>query len=37
MTPCDTSFKARRLEISLLAYLLTYIGYKHFITQTPSS
>jgi len=22
--PCDTSFKARRIEISLLPYLLTY-------------
>ena len=24
--PCDTSFKARRIKISLLAYLLTYLG-----------
>jgi len=23
--PCDTSFKARRIEISLLTYLLTYL------------
>ena len=26
--PCDTSFKARRIEISLLTYLLTYTGNK---------
>jgi len=27
--PCDTSFKARRIEISLLTYLLTYLPPEH--------
>ena len=28
--PCDTSFKARRIEISLLTYLLTYFALNSF-------
>jgi len=42
-TPCDTSFKARRIEISLLTYLLTYRivcvptgSSRHVVVQTPS-